>query len=606
MGVIEEKLKLLPTNPGVYIMLNGEGKVIYVGKAKNLKNRVRQYFHDSVKTQKVMAMVKNIADFSYVITPTEIDALSLENNLIKKHKPRYNVLLKDDKTYPYLRIDLKEKFPTLTIVRRLKKDGAKYFGPFMGGISVRDVIYIANYAFNLRPCLKKLKEKQLKPCLNYHIGRCKSPCSGAISQEEYAKSVKSAIDFLSGETEIAEDILKKRMIDFSEKEDFEQAIKCRELLSSLEKLKLTRLTSLNKFIDADVIAYKANGIYSVINVLIVRKGRMLGAKNFSLTNYSSSDEEAVSSFISSYYSDNADIPSEIILGYEISDNNLLESYLKEKAGKNVDILCPKMGVKKQLLDMAEVNASEFLEIAVDRIKHKEDMTLSACESLKTKLNLKNYPKRMECYDISNVSGVDKVGSMVVFIDGEADKKSYRRFKIKTFEGADDYRSHQEMMRRRLERLFSDEEKFPKPDLIVIDGGKGQLSSIKEVFDEFNITDIDLIALAEREEEIFIIGKSQPIILEKRDYCLRMLQRIRDEAHRFAITYHRTLRGKRALSSVLDNISGIGKVKKEALIKRFKDVSGIALASIEELSMVEGISQKQAILIKNKLKEEGII
>ncbi len=606
MGVIEEKLKLLPTNPGVYIMLNGEGKVIYVGKAKNLKNRVRQYFHDSVKTQKVMAMVKNIADFSYVITPTEIDALSLENNLIKKYKPRYNVLLKDDKTYPYLRIDLKEKFPTLTIVRRLKKDGAKYFGPFMGGISVRDVIYIANYAFNLRPCLKKLNEKQLKPCLNYHIGRCKSPCSGAISQEEYAKSVKSAIDFLSGETEIAEDILKKRMIDFSEKEDFEQAIKCRELLSSLEKLKLTRLTSLNKFIDADVIAYKANGIYSVINVLIVRKGRMLGAKNFSLTDYSSSDEEAVSSFISSYYSDNADIPSEIILGYEISDNNLLESYLKEKSGKNVDILCPKMGVKKQLLDMAEVNASEFLEIAVDRIKHKEDMTLSACESLKTKLNLKNYPKRMECYDISNISGVDKVGSMVVFIDGEADKKSYRRFKIKTFEGADDYRSHQEMMRRRLERLLSDEEKFPKPDLIVIDGGKGQLSSIKEVFDEFNITDIDLIALAEREEEIFIIGKSQPIILEKRDYCLRMLERIRDEAHRFAITYHRTLRGKRALSSVLDNISGIGKVKKEALIKRFKDVSGIALASIEELSMVEGISQKQAILIKNKLKEEGII
>ena len=606
MGVIEEKLKLLPTNPGVYIMLNGEGKVIYVGKAKNLKNRVRQYFHDSVKTQKVMAMVKNIADFSYVITPTEIDALSLENNLIKKHKPRYNVLLKDDKTYPYLRIDLKEKFPTLTIVRRLKKDGAKYFGPFMGGISVRDVIYIANYAFNLRPCLKKLNEKQLKPCLNYHIGRCKSPCSGAISQEEYAKSVKSAIDFLSGETEIAEAILKKRMIDFSEKEDFEQAIKCRELLSSLEKLKLTRLTSLNKFIDADVIAYKANGIYSVINVLIVRKGRMLGAKNFSLTDYSSSDEEAVSSFISSYYSDNADIPSEIILGYEISDNNLLESYLKEKSGKNVDILCPKMGVKKQLLDMAEVNASEFLEIAVDRIKHKEDMTLSACESLKTKLNLKNYPKRMECYDISNISGVDKVGSMVVFIDGEADKKSYRRFKIKTFEGADDYRSHQEMMRRRLERLLSDEEKFPKPDLIVIDGGKGQLSSIKEVFDEFNITDIDLIALAEREEEIFIIGKSQPIILEKRDYCLRMLERIRDEAHRFAITYHRTLRGKRALSSVLDNISGIGKVKKEALIKRFKDVSGIALASIEELSMVEGISQKQAILIKNKLKEEGII
>ena len=606
MGIIEEKLKLLPSNPGVYIMLNGEGKVIYVGKAKNLKNRVRQYFHDSVKTQKVMAMVSNVADFSYVITPTEIDALSLENNLIKKHKPRYNVLLKDDKTYPYLRIDLKDDFPTLTVERRLKKDGAKYFGPFMGGISVRDVIYIANYAFNLRPCVKKLNSKPQKPCLNYHIGKCLSPCAGLVSKEEYAKSVKSAIEFLSGETDVAERILKERMFTFSEREDFEQALKCRELLASLEKLKLTRLTSLNKFIDADVIAYKANGIYSVINMLIVRKGRMLGAKNFSLTDYSSSDEEALSSFISGYYSDNIDIPSEIITTSEPLDVELLETYLKEKAGKSVTILSPKIGVKRQLLDMAEVNATEHLEIAVDRIKHKEDMTISACESLKNKLNLKNYPRRMECYDISNVSGVDKVGSMVVFIDGEADKKSYRRFKIKTFEGADDYRSHQEMMRRRLERLSTDIEKFPKPDLIVIDGGKGQLSSVKEVFDEFNITDIDLIALAEREEEIFLIGNPNPILLEKRDYCLKMLQRLRDEAHRFAITYHRTLRGKRALSSVLDGIEGIGKVKRQALINKFKDVSGIALASIEEIATVDGISKRQAKIIKDKLKEEGII
>ncbi len=606
MGIIEEKLKLLPSNPGVYIMLNGEGKVIYVGKAKNLKNRVRQYFHDSVKTQKVMAMVGNVADFSYVITPTEIDALSLENNLIKKHKPRYNVLLKDDKTYPYLRIDLKDDYPTLTIERKLKKDGAKYFGPFMGGISVRDVIYIANYAFNLRPCVKKLGKRAQKPCLNYHIGKCLSPCAGLVSKEEYLKSVKSAIEFLSGETEVAEKILKERMIAYSQREDFEQALKCRELLASLEKLKLTRLTSLNKFIDADVIAYKANGIYSVINMLIVRKGRMLGAKNFSLTDYSSSDEEAISSFISSYYSENMDIPSEIITTSEPLDVELLEAYLKEKGGKSVAILSPKIGVKRQLLDMAEINATEHLEIAVDRIKHKEDMTISACESLKNKLNLKNYPKRMECYDISNVSGVDKVGSMVVFIDGEADKKSYRRFKIKTFEGADDYRSHQEMMRRRLERLSTDSEKFPKPDLIVIDGGKGQLSSVKEVFDEFNITDIDLIALAEREEEIYLSGNSNPIILEKRDYCLKILQRLRDEAHRFAITYHRTLRGKRALTSVLDGIAGIGKVKREALIKRFKDVSGIVLATIDEIATVDGISERQAKIIKDKLKEEGII
>lgn len=606
MGVIEDKLKLLPTNPGVYIMQDEYGKVIYVGKAKNLKNRVRQYFRGSVKTEKVMAMVKNIADLSYIITPTEIDALSLENNLIKKHKPKYNILLKDDKTYPYLRLDLKEKFPTVTISRKLKKDGAKYFGPFMGGISVNDVIFMVNFVFCLRPCVKKLKDSPQKPCLNYHIEKCSAPCSGKVTREEYMRSVKSAIEFLSGETEEAEKILKDRMLEYSEREEFEQALKCRELLSSLEKLKLTRLTSLNKFIDADVIAYKANGIYSVINLLVVRKGRMLGAKNFSLTDYSLSDSDAVSSFISSYYAENGDVPQEIIIQNEQGDVEVLEQFLKAKAGKSVIITAPKLGVKKQLLDMAEVNAEEHLEVAACRIKHKEDMTVRACESLKQKLNLKNYPKRMECYDISNVSGVDKVGSMVVFIDGEADKDSYRRFKIKSFEGADDYRSHKEMMQRRLERLISDSEKFPKPDLVIIDGGKGQLSSVKEVFDEYNITDIDLIALAEREEEIFTVGKSEPIILEKRDYCLKMLQRIRDEAHRFAVTYHRTLRGKRALSSVLDKIDGIGKVKRSALIERFKDVSGIALATEEQLAEVNGISKKQAKIIKEVLKKEGIV
>ncbi len=606
MGVIEEKLKLLPTNPGVYIMQDEDGKVIYVGKAKNLKNRVRQYFHDSVKTEKVMAMVKNVADFSYIITPTEIDALSLENNLIKKHKPKYNILLKDDKTYPYVRIDLKDDFPTPTITRRLKKDGARYFGPFMGGISVHDVVYMVNFVFGLRPCDKKLTSLNKKPCLNYHIGKCKAPCGGYVSKEEYSLQVKSAIEFLSGETEEAEKLLKEKMFAFSEREDFENALKCRDLLASLEKLKETRLTSLNKFIDADVISYKANGIYSVINLLVVRKGRMLGAKNFSFAVYSSSDGEALSSFISSYYGECVVLPSEVIVSHDLADVDVLEAFLKEKSGKSVMIISPKMGVKKQLLDMAEVNAEEYLDVAVDRIKHKEDMTVKACESLKEKLNLKNYPRRMECFDVSNVSGVDKVGSMVVFIDGEADKDSYRRFKITSFEGADDYRSHQEMMRRRLERMISDPDKFAKPDLIIIDGGKGQLSSVKEIFEEFKIEGIDLIALAEREEEIFLLDNPNPILLEKRDYCLRMLQRIRDEAHRFAITYHRTLRGKRALSSVLDKISGIGKVKKSLLIERFKDVSGIALASEEELLSVDGIGEKQAKAIKEALKKEGLI
>lgn len=606
MDDLREKLKHLPDSPGVYVMLDGAGQIIYVGKAKNLKNRVRQYFHSSVKTEKVMAMVKNIADFYYIIAPSEIDALSLENNLIKKHKPRYNILLKDDKTYPYLKIDLKEAFPTFRVTRKIKKDGARYFGPFMGGVSVKGVLEIINLAFGIRPCDKKLNpEKPIKPCLNYHIKKCLAPCGHRISEEEYRSRVVGATDFLSGDISDTERLLKEKMLIASEREEFELALKYRENLRSLEKIKLKRITSLNKFLNIDAIAYRANGIYSTVNLLFVRNGRMLGGKNFSFESAAISDAEALNEFILRYYNGESDIPDEIISAQEIADFELIERYFKENYKKNVSILQVKQGIRRQLADMAGVNAEEHLETAVDKIKHKNDMTVTACAALKEKLNLKNYPKRMECYDISNISGVDKVGSMVVFIDGEPDFDSYRRFKIKTFEGADDFRSHQEMMTRRLERLKTDPEKFPKPDLVIVDGGKGQLSSEKEIFDKFGITDIDLIALAEREEEIFLVGKSEPVVLEMRDYCLKMLQRIRDEAHRFAITYHRTLRGKRALSSVLDGVKGLGKVKRKALIERFKDLSGIIAATEEELISVDGIGRKQAKLIIETLTKEGL-
>ena len=606
MDILGEKIKHLPENPGVYVMLDSDGQIIYVGKAKNLKNRVRQYFQNSVKTEKVMAMVKSIADFYYIIVPTEIDALSLENNLIKKHKPRYNILLKDDKTYPYLRVDIKEDFPTFKVVRKIKKDGAKYFGPFMGGVNVKSVLEILNLAFGIRPCDKKLSvEKLIKPCLNYHIHKCPAPCAGYISPDSYKLTVDKAIDFLSGDTAETEKLLKEKMLLASEREEFELALRYRENLAGIEKIKQKRITSLNKFLNADIVAYRSNGIYSTVNLLVVRNGRMLGAKNFSFESAALSDGEALSEFILRYYSENSDIPDEIISAEELDNPQPIEGYIKERYGKTARVLTVKQGIRKQLADMAGANAEEHLETAVDRIKHKNDMTVNACSALKDKLNLSRYPKRMECYDISNISGVDKVGSMVVFIDGQPDFDSYRRFKIKTFEGADDYRSHQEMMERRLSRLKTDPDKFPKPDLIIIDGGKGQLSSIKEVFDKFNITDIDLISLAEREEEIFTLESSNPVILEKRDYCLKMLQRIRDEAHRFAITYHRTLRGKRALTSVLDGIKGLGKVKKKALLEKFKDLSGIIAASEEELATVSGIGEKNAKLIIDKLTEEGL-
>ncbi|MBQ6979103.1 MAG: excinuclease ABC subunit UvrC [Clostridia bacterium] len=604
MGIIEDKLKNLPENPGVYVMLNADGQIIYVGKAKNLKNRVRQYFFNSVKTEKVMAMVSNIADFYYIIVPSEIDALSLENNLIKKHKPRYNILLKDDKTYPYIKIDLKSVFPTATITRRIKRDGAKYFGPFMGGVNAYETLDLINLLYSLRPCDKVLsKTKPIKPCLNYHIQKCTAPCAFYESEDAYGERVKSAVAFLSGDISGAEQTLKEKMAAAANAEQFELALKYKQGLNSLDKIKLKRITSLNKFLNADIIAYRTDGIYSAVNLLVVRSGRMLGSRNFSFESAALSDKEALQEFILRYYKKREELPDEIITSEELGD--LLSEYFKKEFSKTVHIICAKQGVRRQLIDMAAVNAEEHLSVAVDRIKHKDDMTVKACAALKEKLNLTRYPRRMECYDISHVSGTDRVGSMVVFIDGEPAKGEYRRFKIKTFEGNDDFRSLQEVLCRRIERLYQDPEKFPKPDLIIIDGGKGQLSSVKEIFDEKGVKDIDLISLAKREEEIFLPENSTPVVLEKRDYCLKMLQRIRDEAHRFAITFHRSLRGKRALSSVLDGVKGLGKVKAQAVMERFKDLSGIINAEKEELMQVDGVGASLADEIIKKLTEEGL-
>ena len=605
-GVISDKLKLLPENPGVYVMLDENGQIIYVGKAKNLKNRVRQYFFNGVKTEKVMAMVNNIADFYYIIVPTEIDALSLENNLIKKHKPRYNILLKDDKTYPYLKIDLKSAFPAFSVTRRIRRDGAKYFGPFMGGVNVYETLDLVNLLYDLRPCDKILSTaKPIKPCLNYHIKKCTAPCAFYESESSYGKRVKSAVAFMSGDMGDAEKALKEKMLAAANAEQFELALKYKQGLNSLDKIKLKRITSLNKFLNADIIAYRTDGIYSAVNLLAVRGGRMLGSRNFSFESAETSSAEALSEFIMRYYKKGEEIPDEIITGEPADGEELLAEYFRKEFYKSVRIICAKQGVRKQLADMAGVNAEEHLSVAVDRIKHKDDMTVKACEALKNKLGLSRYPKRMECYDISHVSGTDAVGSMVVFIDGEPARNEYRRFRIKTFAGNDDFKSLREVLSRRLERLYSDAEKFPKPDLIIIDGGKGQLSGVKEIFDEKGVKDIDLISLAKREEEIFLPEQSEPVILSKRDYCLKMLQRIRDEAHRFAITFHRSLRGKRALSSVLDGVKGLGKVKARAVMEKFKDVSGIVSATKEELMQVEGVGGNIADEIIKKLTEEKL-
>ncbi len=585
-------------------MLDKYSNVIYVGKARVLKNRVRQYFHSSPKPDKVVRMVENVADFNYIITKTERDALALENNLIKKYKPKYNILLKDDKTYPYIKVDLHEDYPAFGVTRKVKKDGARYYGPYMGGVNYKDILEILQLAFRVRLCRTAVKEKPVRECLNFHIGRCLAPCAHRCTREEYATCVKKAVNFLEGDYKEAAAVLQERMTAAAAGENFELALDYRNKTEMLTRLEARRITSLSNFLDADIIAYTTNGLYSAVNVLITRKGIMQGGTNYALEDAHSSDGEALSQFVSQYYSDRLP-PAEIITeGCLEPERELLEGFFREKYAKNVKLTFARQGVKAQLLSMAQENAREYLEKSVDRIKHKDDMTVNACKRLQELLGLKKYPRRMECYDISNISGVDKVGSMVVFVDGEAERGSYRRFRIKTVEGADDFASLQEVLTRRLSKLGTDEEeRFPKPDLVIIDGGKGQLSAVRKILDEMQVNDIELISLAKREEEVFTLGSDESVVIDRRDFALKMLQRIRDEAHRFAITYFRNLHSKRNLESVLSGIEGIGKKKRTALMRKFGTLDGIINADESELAETEGIGPVLAKNIKEYFREK---
>ena len=594
---LRRKIKLLPELPGVYVMLDKDNVVIYVGKAKKLKNRVTSYFRNGFKTEKVASMVLNIEDFYYILTPSEADALSLENNLIKKHKPKYNILLKDDKTYPYIKVDLKETFPTFTISRKIKNDGAKYFGPFMLGVSVSDILDIVKEAYGVRPCNTKINlDKPKKECLNYHLGLCASPCSNKCSTTEYGEKVKKAMDFLAGNEIGAEKLLTEKMELAVEREDFERAVVIRDKIKMLSKLKEKKITNISRFITADIIAIKDDGIFSAVSIMFVRSGRTSGVKTFALETLSEGEERLVE-FINRYYVLGKEVPDELIICNETEYNDGIEEYLSNLKGKKVEITVPKKGIKYKLLKMAEENAEDYLSRQINKIKHKDDMTIVALKRLQEILNLKKYPRRIECYDISHISGVDKVGSMVVFVDGEKSKEDYRRFKIKTVEGNNDFMSLKEVLNRRLSKLGTiEEDKFPRPDLIIIDGGKGQLTAVSEAFKNYGL-DNEYISLAEREEEIFTPYSKEPIILPKSDYCLRLLQRIRDEAHRFAVTFNRSLRGKRTLKSILTEIEGIGAKKRNALLDTFKDIPSIKNASIEELMKVNGIGEKHAKKIK---------
>lgn len=593
---IKEKLKSLTTKPGVYVMHDVEGTVIYVGKAKNLKNRVSQYFRSSPKPSKVQAMVDNIDDFEYFITASEMDALALESNLIKKYQPFYNILLKDGKQFPYIKIDLKVPYPRLEIVRKVKKDGAKYFGPYFAGLDAREIVKTINSAFKVRTCSLKISEnsKVKRECLNYSIGLCSAPCTKLISTQDYRKEIDKVINFLNGNDEEIEEILTQKMKNASNNENFEQAIILRDRLKMVEKLKSRIVANIPKNVDKDIFAYHSNGLSGVICVMVVRGGKILGVINHPCFDAELEENQTLFNFIMQYYQNMA-VAGEIITSHEIPDQSLLERYL----GKKINFISNPHGINKRLLEMADENAEEYLEKYIEKEKIKYNNTMGAVKELKEKLKLKNLPLRMECYDISNISGTNQVCSMVVFKNGEISKKDYRKFKIKKVKGANDFASLQEALTRRLERLKEDRgESFKeKPDLIVIDGGKGQLSSVYQILNQFDF-DIDLISLAKKQEEVFVLEQSSPIILKKGSVELRLLQRIRDEAHRFAITFHRQIRQKQQTYTELDEIAGVGPKKRDLLLNIFGTSEKIKQASVEELESVKGINKLLAQTIYN--------
>lgn len=596
---IKDKLKTLPTNPGVYIMRDKTGEVIYVGKAKNLKNRVSQYFRHTEKPAKVQAMVDNVDNFDYFITVSELDALALENNLIKRYQPFYNILLKDGKTFPYIKIDMKEEFPRLEIVRKIKNDGAKYFGPYFAGIDPKAIIKTISSAFKIRTCSKKFSsEKHLKrECLNYSLGLCLAPCTGRVTKEEYAEELKKVVNFLNGNDDEIEKVLLEKMISASNQENFERAIELREALKMVAKLKQRVVANMPKNVDKDVIAYVTDGLSGVVTIMVIRGGKILGIQNYVQSDID--EYETVSNFITQYYQ-NMLPPSEIIASHEV-DDALIGDYL----GKKIHTTAKPHGINLTLLKMAKENARDYLEKHIEKEKLMYNNTLGAVQALQEKLHLKSLPRRMECYDISHISGTNKVASMVVFKDGKPAKKDYRKFKIKTVKGSNDFASLQETLERRLVRLKNgDGESFnEKPDLLVIDGGKGQLSSTFEILKKLGFEDkIEIISLAKKLEEVFVVGQSAPVILKYGSAELKLLQRIRDEAHRFAITFHRQTRTKEQTKTELDDIPGLGPKKIDNLLKAFGTVENVKKASVEELSLVKGIHLSLAEDIKRKLEE----
>ena len=604
---LEIKIKQLPDSPGCYLM-KSQGEIIYVGKAKNLKNRVRQYFQSSKNhTPKVQAMVSRIEDFDIVLVDSELEALILENNLIKLHKPFYNILLKDDKQYPYIRIDAREDFPRVELVRHMGRDGAKYFGPFTGATAVRDILDVLRSEFPLRTCVNMPKNGPGKrACVHAQIGQCMAPCTGAVTREEYHAVLDRVIAFLSGDDTSVTKELERLMLEASKNMQFEKAAMYRDRLHDVDEIMQRQKAVSMRGDDYDVLACASDGVDATVQALFMRDGKLLGSEAFVMERGAGeSAGELIESFILQYYDEDHPIPPMILTQELTEDSETLAQLLREKRGGAFELRLPQRGDKRQMMAMAQKNARDAADKRAAQLRRSYERTTGALEELKNALGLEKLPRRIEGYDISNTQGALSVASMVVMQDGLPAKKEYRHFRIKTVEGPNDFASMHEVIERRFRHGLNEieelkaqgkpltEGKFSHlPDLVLIDGGPEQLKNAMDAAARAGAS-VPMFGLAKRIEEIYLPGREETILLDRHSSALHLIQRLRDEAHRFAITHHRALRAKSSISSQLDTIAGVGEKRKRALLKRFKTVEALKSATVDELLTAEGMSRPAA-------------
>lgn len=601
---IQEELKKLPGKPGVYLMHDEKDAIIYVGKAISLKNRVRQYFQSSRnKGAKIEQMVTHISRFEYIVTDSELEALVLECNLIKEHRPKYNTMLMDDKSYPFIKVTVNEPFPRVMLARQMKKDKAKYFGPYTSAGAVKDTIELIRKLYHIRSCNRSLPKDigKERPCLNYHIHQCQAPCQGYISQEEYRKSIDEVVRFLNGHYDLVLKELEEKMMAASDSLEFEKAIEYRELLTSVQKVAQKQKITDTAGDDRDIIAMASEGEDAVVQVFFIRSGRLIGRDRFYLKSAENDTEgEILSSFIKQFYAGTPYIPAELMLPEEIEDQDIIEEWLTARRERRVHLRIPKKGTKEKLVELAQKNAQMVLKNDRERLKREEGRTIGAVKELEKILGLKGII-RMEAYDISNTNGFDSVGSMVVYEHGKPKRNDYRKFKIKTVQGPDDYASMNEVLTRRFGHGLREQQEESEtggfqifPDLIMMDGGRGQVNIALEVLEKLHLH-IPVCGMVKddnhRTRGLYFNNTELPI--DRNSECFRLITRIQDEAHRFAITFHRQLRSKGQVHSVLDDIPGVGPARRKDLMRCFENIDAIRNATVEELKELPSMNEKSA-------------